>query len=68
MYFFITVFLSFLNLTINKCTSYIIVLQCWHTAARKHPTERENGPSYKKVSKTTDIDGKDLMVVRRAVW
>jgi hypothetical protein len=48
MYFFITVFLSFLNLTINKYTSYIIVLQCWHTAARKHPTERENGPSYIK--------------------
>ena len=29
---------------INKYTSYITVLQCWNTAARKHPTERTNGP------------------------
>jgi hypothetical protein len=30
-------FLSHINLMINKYTSYIIVLQYWNTAARKHP-------------------------------
>ena len=38
MYFFIIMFLCHTNLMINKYTSYIIVLQCWNTAARKHPT------------------------------
>ena len=35
---FITMFIYLINLTVNKYTSYIIVLQCWNTAARKHPT------------------------------
>jgi hypothetical protein len=35
-------FLYLINLMINKYTSYIIVLQGWNTAARKHSTEREN--------------------------
>jgi hypothetical protein len=48
MHFFIIMFLSLINLTIYKYTSYITVLQCWNTAARKHPTERENDPSCKK--------------------
>jgi hypothetical protein len=34
---------------INNYTNYIIVLQCWNIAARKYPTEMENGPCYKKV-------------------
>jgi hypothetical protein len=53
---------------INKYTSYIIVLQYWNTAAREYPTERKTGPHCKKMLKTTDIDGKGLMVVQRAVW
>jgi hypothetical protein len=48
MYFFIIMFHSLINLMINKYTGYVIVLQCWNTAAHKHPTERENGPHYKK--------------------
>jgi hypothetical protein len=53
MCFFIIIFLSLVNLMINKYTSYIIVLECWNTADRKHPTERENGPHFKKLLKTT---------------
>jgi hypothetical protein len=33
---------------INKYTNSIMFLQCWNTAARKHPTERENDPYFKK--------------------
>jgi hypothetical protein len=40
---------------IDKYTSYIAVLQCWNTAARKHPTESENDPHCKKRLKTTDL-------------
>ena len=49
MHFLIILFLSLINLMINKYSSYIIVLQCWNTAARKHPTEKENDPHYKKI-------------------
>jgi hypothetical protein len=48
MHFFTFILLSLINLMINKYTSYIIVLQCWNTAARKHPTEKETGPHFKK--------------------
>jgi hypothetical protein len=44
MYFFIIMSLCHTNLMINKYTSYIIVLQCWNTAARKHPAGREYDP------------------------
>ena len=33
---------------INKHTSYIIVIQCWKTAAREYPTVMENGRHCKK--------------------
>ena len=40
---------SFLiNLMINKHTSYIIVLQIWSTAARKHHTVMEKWPPFQK--------------------
>ena len=48
MHFFIIMFLSLINLMINTFTSYIIVVQCWNTAARKHPTERQNDAYCKK--------------------
>ena len=48
MHFLVVIFLSLINLMINKYTSYIIVLQCWNTVARKHPPERENCPHCKK--------------------
>ena len=49
-------FVYLINLMINKYTSYIIVLQCWNTAASKHPAERENGPHCKKKKfKTTEL-------------
>jgi hypothetical protein len=48
MHFFTFMFLSLINLMINKYTSYIIVLQYWNTVARKHPTERGTGPHRKK--------------------
>ena len=48
MHFFIVMFLLLINLIITKYTSYIIVLQYWNTAVRKHPTERENGCHSKK--------------------
>ena len=46
---FIITFLSLINLMINKYTSYIVVLQCSNTAARKHPTKRKNNPQCKTV-------------------
>jgi hypothetical protein len=49
MHIFITTFLFLINLMISKCTSYIIVLQCWNTAVCKHPIERENGCHCKNV-------------------
>ena len=57
-------FLYLINLTINKYTSYIIVLKCWNTAARKHPTERENGPHWKKKKKKQQklkVTGLDIL-------
>ena len=48
MHFFTFMLLSLINLMINKYTSYITVLQCWNTAARKHPAEKETGPHCKK--------------------
>ena len=48
MYSFIIMFFYLINLMINKYTSCITVLQSWNTAARKRPTERENGPHCKK--------------------
>ena len=51
MYFFIIMFVSRINVMINKYISYIIILQLWNTAARKHPTERENIPNCKKKKK-----------------
>jgi hypothetical protein len=45
---FIIMFLSLINLMINKYTSYVIILRGSHTAARKHPTEKENGPHCNK--------------------
>jgi hypothetical protein len=42
-------FLSRINLMMNKCSSYITLLQSWNTAARKHPTENKNDPHCKKV-------------------
>ena len=44
MHLFIIMFISRINLMINKYTSYIIVLECLNTAARKRRTERENYP------------------------
>jgi hypothetical protein len=41
-------FLSLINLMINKYASYITVLQCRNTAACKHPTEREKWDVYIK--------------------
>jgi hypothetical protein len=43
MCFFLVIFLCFINLMINKHTSYIIVLECWNTAFRKHPTVMQGG-------------------------
>ena len=40
MHFFI-MFVVLINLMIN--IDYVIVLECWNTALRNHPTERENG-------------------------
>lgn len=48
MHLFITMFLYFINVIINKYTSYIIVLHCWNIAAPKRHTERANCPRYKK--------------------
>ena len=52
MHFFTIMFLSLINLMINKYTDYILILQGWNTAARKHPTERESGPHCKKLMAT----------------
>jgi hypothetical protein len=41
MHFFIFVFIYHVNLIINKHISYIIVLQCWNTAARKNTTRKK---------------------------
>jgi hypothetical protein len=49
MHFLIILFLSLINLMINKYSSYIIVLQCWNTAGRKHPTEKENDLHHKTI-------------------
>ena len=41
----------------DKYTSYITVLECWNTAARKHPTAYENDPHCKKKKfKTTSLN------------
>jgi hypothetical protein len=56
-----------INLIIYKYTNCIIVLQFWNTTASNRPTERKKALFVKKV-KFADIDGKDLMLVRRAVW
>jgi hypothetical protein len=48
MHFFVIMFLSLISVMFNKYTSYITVLQCWNTSARKHPTERESSPHCKK--------------------
>ena len=55
MHFFITVFLSLINLMINKYTSYIIALQFWNTAVRQNPAETENCPHCKRKFKTTTL-------------
>ena len=45
---------------INEYTSYITVLRCWNTAARKHPIQRENGPQcikhWKPLSETLNLE------------
>ena len=58
IHFFITIFLSLINLMINKYTSYIIVLESWNTAARKHPAERKKWPALQKRLKNTALSGK----------
>jgi hypothetical protein len=45
---FIIMSFSVINLMFNEYTIYIIVLQCWNTAASKHPTKRENTALAKK--------------------
>jgi hypothetical protein len=47
MQFLIVMFHSLINLTINKYTSYIIVLQCWNTEVSKHPTLKVKWPLLK---------------------